>query len=113
VCWHALAYGLWVDVLARGCIRLLAHSRRGMCSLAAQSSALTTEPEEDKRDAIVLRTLPGVRGTGTGAGKPTKPAKPIRPDPVGYNDLTGECSYCGALSDNVLFGACVDCADCP
>lgn len=36
-------------------------------------------------------------------------AKPEKP--TSCNDLRGECTACGALSDSVLFGMCEECAE--
>lgn len=36
--------------------------------------------------------------------------KPIKEYPSALNNLTGECSICGALSDDIMFGICGACA---
>lgn len=29
--------------------------------------------------------------------------------PPGFNNLAGECTECGSISDNVMFGYCMEC----
>lgn len=40
--------------------------------------------------------------------KPVEKSKPAK-HYAGLNDTTGECYFCGALSDDVILGVCGDC----